>query len=244
MPMPWMPWMPPMGCRHAPKRDSWVCGSMSLQVPQSCPSLRSLISQVTGSGHGVGALGCRWAAGGYWWWEKPSRSASDKLGTTSSSSPRQAQDAAILPACPCEQPTTRNKSEIVTIHTDFHHATFPPISSPREKPRGRPPPSGAHPKIRACDWSSSACRALIGREPAEFPAQKRSLKGWVGCATRLVCLSSAAELSFDRSALQTDGSQGASSALLANNHFLSDGDTHQHRVEHQQENKKYYQRWR
>ena len=177
-------------------------------------------------------------AGGYWWWEKPSRSASDKLGTTSSSSPRQDQDAAILPACPCEQPTTRNKSEIVTIHTDFHHATFPPISSPREKPRGRPPPSGAHPKIRACDWSSSACRALIGREPAEFPAQKRSLKGWLGCATRLVCLSSAAELSFERSALQTDGSQGASSALLANNHFLSDGDTHQHRFEHRQENKK------
>ena len=185
--------------------------------------------------------------GSWWvlvcWWEKPSRSASDKLGTTSSS-PRQAQDAAILPACPCEQPTTRNKSEIVTIHTDFHHATFPPISSPREKPRGRPPPSGAHPKIRACDWSPSACRALIGREPAEFPAQKRRLKGWVGCATRLVCLSSAAELSFDRSALQTDGSQGASSALLANNHFLSDGDTHQHRFEHQQENKKYHQRWR
>ena len=158
---------------------------------------------------------------------------------TSSSSPRQAQDAGYpASAWPREQPTTRNKSEIVTIHTDFHHATFPPISSPREKPRGRPPPSGAHPKIRACDWSSSACRALIGREPAEFPAQKRRLKGWVGCATRLVCLSSAAELSFDRSALQTDGSQGASSALLANNHFLSDGDTHQHRFEHQQENKK------
>ena len=222
--------MPPMGCRHAPKRDSWVCGSMSLQVPQSCPSLRSLISQVTGFGHGVG-----WGAGlaGYWW-EKPSRSASDKPPPPPQDRPKM---LAILPAWLCEQPTTRNKSEIVTIHTDFHHATFPPISSPREKPRGRPPPSGAHPKIRACDWSSSACRALIGREPAEFPAQKRRLKGWVGCATRLVCLSSAAELSFDRSALQTDGSQGASSALLANNHFLSDGDTHQHRFEHQQENK-------
>ena len=161
-----------------------------------------------------GLAGSGWATGGKSHHAREATNSAHRLLLLPQDRPKM---LAILPAWLCEQPTTRNKSEIVTIHTDFHHATFPPISSPREKPRGRPPPSGAHPKIRACDWSSSACRALIGREPAEFPAQKRRLKGWVGCATRLVCLSSAAELSFDRSALQTDGSQGASASALANN---------------------------
>ena len=93
-------------------------------------------------------------------------------------------ELSCLPVC-CEQATTRNKSEIVTIHTDFHHATFPPISSPRENPRGRPPPSGAQPKIEASHWSSSACRAVIGREPGRVSGPKAQraraagMGGWV-----------------------------------------------------------------
>ena len=59
--------------------------------------------------------------------------------------------------------TARNKSEIVTIHTDFHHATFPPICRGREKPAAVPTTPGRTPHNAALPLVAAESCSSIGR---------------------------------------------------------------------------------
>ena len=133
-----------------------------------------------------GLAGSGWATGGKSHHAREATNSAHRLLLLPQDRPKM---LAILPAWLCEQPTTRNKSEIVTIHTDFHHATFPPISSPREKPRGRdcaahhPRPHTPKSKLPIGRRQRAGPRLVESR--AEFPAQKRRQRWVGGGATRL-----------------------------------------------------------